>query len=319
MKSQKPTLILGDACVDLVVQIPEKSGNSQQHRSPELHGGGTGANTAVALARLGVPTAFMGTVGDDGFGRFAIGTLAAEGIDISRVATRPEAFTVQTLALIDPDGERTLFGWPRRGGAHIYIEPASISPELIEPLAWLHTTGMCLVESPSREAVLRAMALAQAAGIPVSFDINLRLGFEDRHLPESFLETIRQAMARSDYIFGSALDEIVHLAPGLSYEEGARLLAGSERTMIVRLGAEGVLAMSAAGETFRVPAFPVQVVDTIGAGDVFNAGFIAACLAGQPLPEAVTWGNAAAALKIGRPGARSSPTRAEVKTFLQAV
>jgi fructokinase/2-dehydro-3-deoxygluconokinase len=315
--NQPPVLILGDACVDLLVRLPEKSGNSNQHQAPALHGGGTGANTAVALARLALPTAFMGTVGDDGFGRYAVQTLAAEGIDTSRIRVHREAFTVQALALIDAQGERTLFGWPRRGGAHIYIEPEWITPELIAPLAWLHTTGMCLVESPSREAVLRALSLAQTAGVPVSFDLNLRLGFEDRRLPDHFLETIRQAMACSNYVFGSGLDEIIHLTPDLSYEAGAQLLAGGERTLIVRLGAAGVLAVSAQGEMLRVPAFTVEVVDTVGAGDVFNAGFIAARLVGLPLAEAVRWGNATAALKITRSGARSSPKRAEVEAFLQ--
>nr|NIP69004.1 carbohydrate kinase [Planctomycetales bacterium] len=70
--SDRPALVIGDVCVDLVVQIPQQGGSDRQHPPPELYGGGTGGNTAVALARLDVPTAFMGTVGDDGYGRFAV-------------------------------------------------------------------------------------------------------------------------------------------------------------------------------------------------------------------------------------------------------
>ena len=315
--SEKAVLIIGDVSVDLRVQVPEKGGSDRPHPPPELHGGGTGGNTAAALARLGVSTAFMGTVGDDGFGRFAVKTLEVEGIDTSSVAIHREAFTVQTLALIDPQGERTLFGWPRRGGAHIFLSPEAVEPDLIRRMAWVHTTGMCLVESPSREAILQAITLAQAAGVPVSFDINLRLGFENGRLPERYLETIRRAISLSDVVFGSANDELVYLTPGVSLEEGARLLAGDQRTLIVRLGDAGATACAPGGDIIRVPAFPVEVVDTLGAGDVFNAGFIAARLANKDLKEAVRWGAAAAALKIGQPGARSSPRRKVFDEFLK--
>jgi sugar/nucleoside kinase (ribokinase family) len=314
--SEKPVLVIGDACVDLVVPVPQKGGNDRQHPPPELYGGGTGGNTAVALARLDVPTAFMGTIGDDGYGRFAVDTLEAEGIDTTYVTTCPDAFTAQVLALIDSQGERTLFGWPHRGGAHIYLAPEAVEPDIIRQMGWVHTSGMCLVESPIREAILRAMELAQAAGIPVSLDLNLRLGFEEGQLPQPFLDTIRQAIARSDYVFGSATDEITYLTPGTSFEAGARLLAAGERAMIIRRGSEGAWVLSPQGVATPVPAFRVDVADTLGAGDVFNAGFIAACRAGRPLPAAVCWGNAVAALKIGRPGARSSPTRREVEGFL---
>ncbi|MEM7346025.1 MAG: sugar kinase [Chloroflexota bacterium] len=286
----KPALIIGDACVDLIIQVPEKSGNAQYNAPPVLHGGGTGANTAGALARLGQPTSFMGTIGDDGYGRFTVGTLEAEGIDTSHITVASEAFTVQILALIDQAGERTLFGWPRRGGAQAKLQPDAITPEVIEQMAWVHTTGICLVESPSREAVLRAMALAQAVGIPVSFDINLRLGFEEGKLPKPFLATIQQAIQLSDFVFGSDTDEIAHLTPGLSPEAGGRVLSEGKRTILIRLGDAGTLVISPNSEIARIPAFQVEVVDTLGAGDVFNGGFIAAKLAGESLSDAVRWG-----------------------------
>ena len=313
---EEPVLVIGDACVDLMVQVPKKSGSDRQHPPPELHGGGTGANTAVALARLNVATTFMGTIGDDSYGRFARSTLEAEGIGTSYVITDHHAYTALVLALIDPQGERSLFGWPRRGAAHTQLAPEQIKSEIIQQMAWVHTTGMCLVEPPSREAVLRGLELARTANIPVSIDINLRLGFEDGQLPERFVETIRQAVSLANYVFGSGMDEIVYLVPTDSFEAAARLLAEDQRTVIVRLGSEGALAVRAGLDAVISPAFPVEVVDTLGAGDAFNAGFIAAHIEGKPLEEALRWGNAVAALKIGRPGARSVPYRSEVENFL---
>jgi sugar/nucleoside kinase (ribokinase family) len=314
--SEKPVLVIGDACVDLMVQVPEKSGSDRQHPPPELHGGGTGANTAVALARLNVATTFMGTIGDDSYGRFARSTLEAEGIGTSYVVTDHHAYTALVLALIDPQGERSLFGWPRRGAAHTQLASEQITFEIFQQVAWLHTTGMCLVESPSREAVLQGMELARATNIPVSFDINLRLGFEDGKLSRRFVETIRQAISLSNYVFGSGMDEIVHLVPTDSIEAAAQLLAEDQRTVIVRLGADGALAVRADRDAVTIPAFPVEVVDTIGAGDAFNAGFIVARIGDRSIEEAVRWGNAVAALKIGRSGARSVPNRSELEEFL---
>ncbi len=313
----KPALIIGDACVDLMVRVPEKSGPAYEHPEPELHGGGTGANTAVALARLGVPTAFMGAIGDDGYGRFSRRSLEAEGVDTTLVVTDPDSFTAVVLALVDPQGERTLLGWPRRGAAHTKLQPGQVTADIITRMAWLHTTGMCLVETPVREAILQGMALAQAAGIPVSFDLNLRLGLDNGRLPADFQAAVEQAISRADFVLGSASDEIPYLASAPTPEESARQLAGEGRTVIARLGAAGVIAVSP-NEVIRVPAFPARiVVDTVGAGDAFNAGFIAARLEGHPLEEALRWGNAVAALKLGRPGARGVPYRSEVEALLQ--
>jgi len=315
--TKKPVLIIGDACVDLLVQVPERSGNHQHQTPPELHGGGTGANTAVALARLGTSTAFIGTIGDDGYGRFTREALESEGVDTSHVITS-DAFTSLVLALIDPHGERTLFGWPRRGAAHTQLLPEHIEPQIIQQMTWVHTTGMCMVQSPVREAALRGMELAREAKVPVSFDLNIRLGFDqDGKLPETFLNTLRRAISLSDYVFGSGEEEFVHLTPEDSFEAAAQTLAEDKRTVIVRLGSEGAMAVAPEQENITVPAFPVEMVDTLGAGDAFNAGFITAYLEGQPLAEAVRWGNAVAALQISQPGARSSPHRKEVEAMMK--
>lgn len=128
---------------------------------------------------------------------------------------------------------------------------------------------------------------------------------------------MEKAIALSDFVLGSATDEIPYLASAAAPEESARQLAGEGCIVISRLGAAGVMAVSGS-QVISVPAFPASVIaDTVGAGDAFNAGFIAACLAGHPLEEALRWGNAVAALKLGRPGARGVPYRSEVEVLLQ--
>lgn len=310
----RPVVILGDANVDLVIQLPDRSkGVPDLSRSePQLFGGGTSANTAVALARLGVPVTFIGAVGDDGYGRWIADDFRREGVNTVGLRTLRGPFTPMVLALVEPDGERYLVVWPPRGGAHTRLQPADLDDNLIASAAWLHTTGMCLRDSPVRETVLRALRIARAAGVPTSLDLNLRLelwGWGEAH------STIEQAVELANVVFGSGDEEIVPLTSEITAETAALALAADQRTVVARLGADGALA-AFDGQTIRVPAFPANPVNTVGAGDAFDGGFIAARLDGRSLPEALRWGNAVAALKIQRSGTRDLPTRAQVEALL---
>lgn len=295
-----PILIVADANADLLIRLPPR-GDTRQPQAPDPALGGTGANTAVALRRLGQSVAFLGTIGDDGFGRFTRRSLIEQGVDTTHLLVDPFAPTMLVLAVIDQQGERTLMGWPRRGAAQAWLRPAQVEPALIERAAWVHTSGICLVESPSSAAVLHSLAIARAAGVPVSFDLNLRLGLIGGQIPPAFHETMLQAIQLSTVVLGSASDEIGLLSPHLTDVEAARSLVGPGRTVIARRAAGGVLAVTET-ETVIVPAFPVDVVSTVGAGDAFNAGFIAATVAGRPLSDALRWGNAVAALTISGHG-----------------
>jgi sugar/nucleoside kinase (ribokinase family) len=313
--SHKPVVVVGDANVDMVIRLPDRTrGQPDLTPSvPRLFGGGSAANTAVALARLGARTAFVGAVGDDGYGRYVCEDLKHERIDISGLRTVPDAFTPMVIAMIEPDGERLIVVWPPERGADNCLTPEDIDPRQIAGAAWLHTSGMCLRASPVREAVLYAMQIAFEAGVPVSLDLNLRLelwGWRD-----NIRETIEHAIALSNVVFGSAEEEIVPVARVASVEAAAHILAEGKRIVVARCGQDGVLAVSPDG-TQHTPAYLTQPVDLLGAGDAFNGGFITARLAGGRVAESLRWGNAVAALKIEQPGARGLPTRAAVKRLL---
>lgn len=307
-------VMLGDANVDLVIRLPQYGG-LQSLSEPALYGGGTVANSTVAAARLGVPVAFVGMVGDDGYGRFIQDDLAGEGVDTRGLRVGVRTLTPMVIAVIDGRGERTIFVWPPTGSAHTHLRPEDIDPAVIRRAAWLHTSGLCLRAAPEREAVLHGMRLAREAGVPVSIDLNLRLelwGWGD-----NIRETIGEAMELADVVMGSGIEEIVPLAQIESVEAAARILSDNKRIVIARLGIEGALVVSPSGAV-RVPSFPAQVVDTLGAGDAFNGGFIAARVLGHGVHEAVRWGNGVAALKITRSGARGVPTRTELDCLLES-
>jgi sugar/nucleoside kinase (ribokinase family) len=316
--ASKPVVMLGDANVDLLIRLPERGPGKRDISGsvPQLFGGGTVANASVALARLGVPVAFVGMVGDDGYGRYVRDDLAREGIDTRGLILNPDVFTQMVLALVEPDGERMLVVWPPKGGAPVHLRPEDLDPDQIAGAAWLHTSGMVLREMPVREAVLHGMRIAREAGVPVSLDLNLRLelwGWGD-----DIRATLDRALPLVDVVFGSGAEEIVPVAGVEPVKRAAQTLADGQRTVVARLGAAGALAATPA-EIVHAPAFPAEVVDTVGAGDAFDAGFIAARAAGHDLHTALRWGNAVAALHIGQPGARSAPTRAEVERLLGAI
>lgn len=315
----RPAVVLGDVNVDLSLALPDRALplSERQVSEPLMSSGGTGGNAAAALAAMGTLIEFHGTIGDDGFGRWVTADFEHVGVGTRGLIVLPEVYTPQVIAMVEPDGERYLVIWPTSGGAHTHMRPEHLDRALIAGASWLHTTGMCLRASPLKESVVAGMAMARAAGVPVSLDLNLRM--ELWGLDDATRDTVEQAVALADVVFGSGDEELMPLAHAGTSEEAARILSGGQRTIVARLGAEGALAVTAEGQVLRAPGFPSAVISTVGAGDAFDGGFITARLEGHTLAEALRWGNAVAALKIARPGgARDFPKRSEVEALLQA-
>ena len=309
----KSVMVIGDANVDLMIRLPDTANKSRDltQSVPQLFGGGTAANTSVGLARLGVPVMFVGSVGDDGFGRWVAADLAQEGVDTRGLVMLKEAFTPQVIAMIQPDGERHLVVFPPTGGADQMLAIHHVDPSLIQQAGWLHTTGMIMRHAPTSQTVLDVMRMAKAAGITTSIDLNLRIelwGYAD-----VLKANLEQAIALADYVFGNGEEEIAPVAGGGDVEQAARRLSDGQRVIVARLGAQGALAVDQYGQATHVPAMPVQVMDTLGAGDAFNAGFIAARLDGMGIADALAWGHQVAAHKIAHGGARALPTRDQLK------
>lgn len=306
-------VVIGDANVDLEIRLPQHH-LAAAHANPEprMFGGGSAANTAAALARMGTDCRFVGGVGDDDYGRFATASLAEAGVDVGSIVTTTEAPTVMVIVAVPPVGDRLIYVWPPRGGAHGELHVAAAVAS-VASAQWLHVSGICLRVSPAREAVVAAMERANADSVPVSFDLNLRL--ENWGWDDGFRSVVDAAAARADVVLGAAYDEIVPLAGLDDPVEAATSLAGDDRLVIARLGRDGAVACSAAGAV-RASGFEVDVVDTVGAGDAFSAGFIAARMRSLELTEALRWGNAVAALSVAQPGARSTPTIHEVEAIL---
>ncbi len=304
-------LVNGDVNCDVLITIPE---NGMQNAKPlELALGGTGGNSAVAFARLGMPCKMMGTSGQDYYGRFILNTLQQEMVDTSAMYISPSQASSQVIILLDREGG-VVGDFPL--GDQIDANITEKERLVIANARWVHTVGCAVSSAITRKRLLELVDTAIQNNVPYSIDINLR--FHAEMGTSTALEALRQAIHHARVVLGSA-QEFLYLEPGGSFIEAAqRLLADKGQTAIVRNGADGAYGV-VGGRTIHVPAFQVPVRDTLGAGDVFNAGFLLAYLEEHELKDCLRWGNAAAALHIMRTGGRrGGATRQQLIHFLES-
>jgi len=283
--------------------------------------GGAPANVAVGLARLGVPSAFMGKVGDDPFGHFLAQTLADGGVDTRPLRFTGQARTALAFVSLRADGERE-FMFYRHPSADMLLTPEEIDEAALRSAKALHFGSISLIGEPSRSATLHAIEVARGAGCLISCDPNLRLAlWPDRAAArEGLLLAIEQAQ------LVKISDEELRFLTGSDDPSAARDQLWHDRLelMVVTLGSAGCVYFTPAGEGVVV-GFGVAAVDATGAGDGFVAGLLQGIIAdrgiaGEParLRELCRFANAVGALTTTERGAIPAlPTRDRVEALLE--
>lgn len=306
---------LGECLVSFVGAEPGSLAGTTTFRT---FAAGAEANVAVGLARLGRRVAFIGRVGDDGLGLRIVRALRAEGVDVAGLTVDPSGPTGLMIR------ERHGFGpsevvYARTGSAGSRIGPEDVAAAeargVFATAAWLHLTGITPALSASaRAAVDAALDGARATGATASLDVNLRR----RLWTESEARTVLcPLLGRIDVVIAD-LDEaaVVCDLPGDTRpaDLAAALLRLGPTLAVLKLGADGAVALGAAGESSSAPGLPVPaVVDPVGAGDAFCAGFIDARLAGRDLADALARANACGASAVSAVGDQTGmPSAAEL-------
>ncbi|NIK12033.1 carbohydrate kinase family protein [Alkalibacillus almallahensis] len=309
-------LVIGDAGIDIVVHLPEISEDGKaDFKEPFLLGGGTSANTAVALSRLAMSTSFLGTIGDDAQGKQVIEELQHEGVNIDHLMVNNDLNTFSTFAFIDQDGERHPYIWPKHDLAFQSLNRNQLNHNIFQNVSWVHSSGISMLEDTSaRQTILSLFKEAKELGLTTSFDLNLRV---DSDLDSDYYKAIMETIQYTDYVLGSGEDEFHYLSTEQNWLDTVKQLVSANQTFIARMGDQGALAVQQAN-TIKASGYPIGVVDTLGAGDIFNAGFIYACMKGYSIEESLKYANATAAFSVRKEGARSSPTIDELETFLSS-
>lgn len=255
---------------------------------------GAEATVAIGLARLGYRTGWFGRLGDDPFGHAALEVLRASGVDISRVEFDADAPT--GLLVRDAHAVRRIsVQYYRAGSAASLMRPADLDPTYIAGARLLHVTGITPALSQScLDTVRAAIEMAHEHGVVVSFDPNLRLRLWSA---ERAAAVLGELVVGTDIVLTS--DEEAFVMTGQDDRESAAkwLLDNGSKVVVVKAGAAGAWATDGAGQ-WAVPAFPATVVDPVGAGDAFDAGFLSGWLDGVSVPGCLARGAAAGSLAV---------------------
>jgi 5-dehydro-2-deoxygluconokinase len=275
--------------------------------------GGSATNVAVAAARNGRRAAIITRVGDDGFGRFCRQAVAAFGIDDRYVGVHPTLRTPLAFCEIHPPDDFPLLFYREPRAPDLELTVAELDRPAIEAAAVLWTTGTGLSVEPSRTTTLTAMSWRSPDAITIH-DLD--------HRPTVWAsageaeEFGREAVSRASVAVGNRSEAAVVVGEGSPHEQAGRLLDLGVRLAIVKLGPEGVLAMTRE-ETVVVPPIAIEVVNGLGAGDAFGGALVHGLLAGWPVERVVRYANAAGALVATRLGcADDMPEAAEIEAML---
>lgn len=270
--------------------------------------GGAVYNTAIALGRIGAPTAYLWPISRDPFGEQLLRPLAEAGVNTGLC---PRSDRLTTLAFVTLAGGEARYAFYDEGSAGRMLT-ASDLPAIPDTISALFIGGISLVPDPCGAAI-EALVARLAPRMPVMIDPNIRPFFiQDA---DAYRARLQRLLAKADLVKLSS-DDLDWLMPGKSLAEAAReILAKGAKAMFQTGGDKGATAYWH-GQPISVPATRVQVADTIGAGDTFNAGVLAALhqagtlsrdgldrLTADALRQALTLGTRAAAITVSRPGA----------------
>jgi fructokinase len=313
-------LCLGELLIDM---FPAEIGRGMTEVSAfRPKPGGAPANVAVAAARLGARSGFIGKVGEDAFGHFLEHVLKDEGVDTQGMRFDSEART--TLVFIAmPDVHSAEFVFYRNPGADMLLQPEELPVKLLQSTAWLHFGSLSLIDEPIRSAATRAVEIAREADALISFDVNYRPA-----LWSSEAEAHQRVMAMLPFVDLVKVNqaELSLLTSSEELESGSSiLLSHGPKLCVVTLGSGGSYFQNSRGGSF-VPGFEVETVDATGCGDAFVAGLLTQLIrTGQPsadfspdqLNAALRYANAVGALTALTQGVIPAlPNTEQVDKFL---
>ncbi|MDD5367952.1 MAG: PfkB family carbohydrate kinase [Anaerolineaceae bacterium] len=325
MSSAYPAIVsMGEILIDL---FPAELGRkiaevTAFHPKP----GGAPANVAVAARRLGTPSAFIGKVGDDAFGKHLIQVLAEQGVETKGIRTDRQVRT--TLAFIAmPDENHAEFVFYRNPGADLMIRQDELERGLLTGARAFHFGSLSLVDEPARSATREAVRLARGAGALISYDVNYRPSLWAS--PAQALQQARLMTAEADLLKVNEVELDLLAGQSQDLPTACQILLGQGVKLVaVTLGPKGSFFYSAEACGF-VPAFPVVTVDATGCGDAFIAALLTrlvnnrdwrATLSEAQLSEDFRFANAAGAITALTQGVIPAlPTAERVREFLLEV
>lgn len=282
--------------------------------------GGSPANIAVGLARLGKKCGFLGTVSDDRFGDYVTGFFEKEGIDVSHIfrAKNGEKLGLTFTEILSPNESSILMY--RDAIADLMLEPSDVDEAYIAQAKAIVISGTALTKSPSREACFKALFFAKKHNTKVIFDIDYRpYGWNNADENAIYYTLVGE---QSDIIMGSReeFDLMEALTEkGRTDEQTAKYyLDKGNSIIIIKHGKQGSTAYTKDGGKFSIKPFPVVALKSFGGGDGYGSAFMYAMLEGYDIMDALELGSASASMLVKAHGCSLfMPTVQEIKDFIK--
>jgi 2-dehydro-3-deoxygluconokinase len=276
--------------------------------------GGAESNVAIGAARLGTSVGWVSRLGKDPFGSYILKRIRGEGVDTSRVQLDPSYPTAVMFKEIKAKGNPHVYFY-RKGSAFSRIKPDDLDESYLSQARILHITGIApALSQSSRETIYAAVEIARKHRVKISLDPNIRLKLWSI---EEAREVLLDLASRCDY-FLPGEEELKLLFSTTDRQEWVkRVRAMNLPCTVAKLGEEGCMVIDGNG-CRAIPGFPVdQVVDTVGAGDGFAAGFLHAVIQGLSVDDAARIANAVGARCVTVMGdVEGLPTREELDQFM---
>ncbi len=302
MDSEFDVICFGDINVDYIGRMDRIPNIDEELPIYNLEKfcGGAATNVAVALARLGKKTGYMGSIGDESNGEELLERLQNEGVDVSRVNKKDGYLSGTVFAIIDNDGERRLLSYL---GANLQTKKEDFDKEYISKTKILH------MSNPLLSVVPTLLSYAKENNLMISFDPGTLISSKG-------LKEIEYILKETDILFLNRVeynDLIKNSEKGLDefLELGCKMV-------VYKKGKDGSYLKNSKGEEINSPGFKVEVVDTTGAGDAFAGGFLTAYLNKLELNAIMEFANAVAAISVTKKGAKEAlPNHEEVLNFIE--
>lgn len=282
--------------------------------------GGSPANIAVGLSRLGLKCGFFARVSDDRFGEFVTGFFEKEGIDVSHIKTceNGESLGLTFTEILSHDESNILMY--RNGIADLSLAPQDIDEQYLKQAKAVLISGTALAASPSREAALKVVALAKKHGVRVIFDIDYR---RYNWKTQDEIAVYYAAVARdSDVILGSREEyDLTERFLGLDEtdEASSRYWCSQAASIVViKHGRQGSSAYTRDGKSYSVKPFPVDALKGFGGGDGYASCFLYGVYHGMEMTDCLELGSASASMLVSSHGCSSDmPVIEDVRAFIE--
>lgn len=283
--------------------------------------GGSPANIAVGVSRLGKKVGFIGKVSDDQFGKFVVDFFKNEGIDISQIkySNSGENLGLTFTEIASPTDSSILMY--REGVADLELNVDEVDEEYIKNTKAIVISGTALAKSPSREAVLKALELAKKNNTVVIFDVDYRsYNWKNDDEIAVYYSTVGK---QSDILMGSReefdlMEKLIIKEHSSDKETAERWLNYGNKIVVIKHGKDGSTAYTNDGNSFKIKPFPVKLLKSFGGGDAYASAFIYGILEDWDIMDALELGSASAAMLVASHScSKDMPTVDAIKNFIK--